>query len=117
MGARYARPADPPSPDADDHPAITQRTPMWLMPVSIICGRRAAGRLAQAVAVGAQERAALDDLARDRELQLGGSTLSRNAPPRGSRGTQHGLSAASGWRAAYQSAVHSHTLPAMSKSP
>src|SRR5215207_11251266 len=30
------------------------------------------GAVAQAVAVGAQERAALDDLARDRELRLGG---------------------------------------------
>ena len=38
-------------------------------------------------------------------------------PPRGSTGTQHGLSASAGWRSVYQSLVHSHVFPVISKSP
>ena len=63
---------------------------MWLMPVSI--GLRPSGgrAVALAVAVGAEERAALDHLARDAELGLGGVVaLPRPPAPRGSRGTQH----------------------------
>src|SRR4029079_4427387 len=35
----------------------------------------------------------------------------------GVEGTQHGLATSSGWRGTYQSAVHSQTLPVMSKRP
>jgi hypothetical protein len=43
---------------------------MWLIPVSIICGRRAAGPVAHAIAVRTEVGAALDRLAWNRELRL-----------------------------------------------
>ena len=56
LGARIAHGTAVESPEIEHHSAVdghdpqdkrgltTQRKPMWLMPVSIICGRRAAGR-------------------------------------------------------------------------
>ena len=44
-GRRRRRPPRPPRRGAGQGSgAVTQRKPTWLMPVSIICGRRAAGR-------------------------------------------------------------------------
>ena len=66
----------------------------------------------------AQMRAALDHLARDFDVGL---TRDRNClprrPPRGFSGMQHAFGASASCFGAYQSDVHSQTLPIMSWTP
>ena len=96
------------------HPQHTQRKPMWLIPVSIICGRPCRGSVPLAVAVGAEERPALDHPARHPELRLPPVVALLDRPPRGLRGMQQGSVWPRPWPSAYQSVVHSQTFPAMS---
>ena len=74
------------------------------------------GPVAQAVAVGAEERAALDHLARDPELRLRGVVAASTLPPRGLSAHSR-LVRVVRMAGAYQSLVHSQTLPAMSYRP
>ena len=80
-------------------------------------GASGRGSIALTVVVGAEERATLDDLARDAELRLLGVEARFDVGPAGWWARSTASSASSGWRCEYQSVVHSQTLPAMSYSP
>ena len=74
--------------------------------------------VAQAVAVGAQVRAALDHLAADRGTAAGPGRSSARGPRRaGCSGRSRASRRRRGARLVHQSSVHSQTLPAMSKRP